>query len=812
MRELAQDLRFGFRSFFRTPVATAVALTALALGIGANSAIFNVINAILIRPLPYSDASNLFVVWTNQSSKGLRKQPVSPLNYRDFVEQNQVFDHIGAFRTHPAVLTGGELPEHVQTARVSPSILQVLGENAMYGRWFAADEDQPSKNSVAILSEGFWRRRFGSSRSVLGSPISLDGKSYTVVGIAPAGFRLIDNPSEIWIPYTPDPEDLAPLKRGYRSLTVLAHLRPGVTRNQARIQMQAIGRRIAEANPDTEAGRGVELIPLGEQIVGDVGPTLWILFGAVAFVLLIACANVANLLLARAGAREKEIAVRTSLGASPSRIVRQLLTESVLLALVGGLLGLALAYWGTSALVKLAPVDLPRAQEISLDWRVLAFTLCVSVLTGLLFGLAPALGSIRADLNSILKTSGRSTSGHRGRSRTRDMLVVSEVASCVVLLIGAGLLIRSFSRLEDVDPGFRSDHVLTMQLSLAEARYPGLKVGLFYQQLIDRVKTLPGVQAAGICQYLPLSGRDVSLNFQIEGQPQSNAADQPRAKLRAASAEYFTALGIPLLKGRLFDRSDDVQTPKVVIVNELAAQLYWPNQDPVGKRILSGVDENRWSTIVGVVANVKHAGLDAEISPETYFHYLQFPPEVMNYAEATMALVIRTAADPALMTSAVRQQVQQLDPSLPVFNVKTMDEVVRGSIAQPRFRARLVSVFAGLALWLAALGLYGVMAYSVTQRTNELGVRAALGAQPGDVFTLVVGRGIQLAAIGIGIGLVLALAGTRLISGLLFGVSAMDPLIFCGTCVVVLAVAVLASLGPARRAIKVDPVTALRAD
>ncbi len=812
MRELAQDLHYGFRSFFRTPLATTVALATLTLGIGANSAIFNVINAVLIRPLPYKDASNLFVLWANQLNKGLRRQFISPLNYRDFVEQNRVFDQIGAFKIQPAVLSGGELPERVQTASVSPSIFQVLGAQALHGRWFASDEDQPSKNSVAILSEGFWRRRFGGNPNVLGSALSLDGRSYTIVGIAPAGFRLGETSSEIWIPYTPDPKQLAPPMRGYRSLTVLAHLRPGVTRKQAELAMQAIALRIAEANPDLEAGRGVELIPIEEQIVGDVGPTLWTLFGAVAFVLLIACANVANLLLVRAGDREKEIAVRVSLGAKPSRIMRQLLTESVLLAVIGGLLGVALAAWATSALVKLAPVDLPRAHEISLDWRVLAFTLSISIFTGLLFGLAPALAGIRADVNSILKTSGRSTSGHRSRSRMRDMLVVSEVASCVVLLIGASLLIRSFSRLQDVNPGFRTDHVLTMQLSLAEARYPGAKVGQFYQRLVERVQKLPGVQAAGVCQYLPLSGRDVSLNFQIEGQPQTKSADQPRAKLRAASGDYFSALGIPLLKGRLFNRSDDARTPKVVIINQLAAQRYWPDQDPIGRRILSGVDDNQWSTIIGVVGNVKTAGLDSDTSPETYYHYLQLPPEVMNFAEGAMALAIRTTSDPALMTSAVRQQVRDLDPDLPVFNVRTMQELVEGSVAEQRFRTRLLSIFAGLALWLVALGLYGVMAYSVTQRTNELGVRTALGAQPGDILKLIVGRGIQLAAIGIGIGILLAFAGVRLISGLLFGIRAMDLATFAGTCLVVLVVAVIASLAPAWKALRVSPVAALRAE
>jgi putative ABC transport system permease protein len=810
MRGLTQDVRFGIRSFLRTPVATVVALTALTIGIGANSAIFNVINAILIRPLPYRDPANLYVIWSNKLDKGMRKELVSPADFRDFAGQNQLFDRIGGFRIQSAVLTGGELPERVQVARVSPAIFQILDGRAMYGRWFAPDEDQPSKNSVVILSDGIWRRRFGGNPGILGRSLNLDRKSYTIVGIAPAGFRLVDNASDVWIPYTPGPQELAPEQRGYRSLMVLAHLRPGVTRQRAQIEMQAAANRIADAYPSTNAGYSVDLIPLREQVVGDIRPTLWTLFGAVTFVLLIACANVANLLLARAGAREKEMAVRTSLGASPGRIVRQLLTESVLLALIGGLLGLALAYWATSVLVKLAPLDLARGQEIAPDWRVLAFTLCVSTFTGLVFGLAPALASARSDLNSILKTSGRGSTGHRSRSRTRDLLVVSEVASSVALLIGAGLLIRSFSRLQDVNPGFRADHVLTLQLSLSDSRYPGIKVGRFYQQLVERVRALPGVQFAGVCQYLPLSGRDVSLNFQIEGQPSANGADQPRAKLRTASPDYFKALGIPLLRGRFFNASDDAQTPKVVIVNQLAAERYWPHQDPIGKRILSGADTNEWSTIIGVVGNVKHAGLDADTSPETYYHYRQIPPEVMNYFEGTMALVIRTASDPVLMTSAVRGQIQQLDADLPVFNVRPMQEVVEGSIAQSRFRAVLLGGFAGLAVWLAALGLYGVMAYSVTQRSNELGVRAALGASPADILKLIAGHGIQLAAAGIGIGLVIAFAGTRLISGLLFGVGPFDPLAFGGACMTILAVALIASVAPAWRAAKVSPVIALR--
>jgi len=812
MRGLIQDLRYGFRSFFKTPLVTVVALAALTLGIGANSAIFNVINAILIRPLPYKDASRLFVIWSNKLDKGMHKQFVSPLDFQDFAAQNRAFDRVGAFATQPTVLTGGELPERVLVARVSPSVFEMLGARAQFGRWFAPSEDQPARNAVAILSEGFWRRRFGGNSSVLGSPLELDGRTYSIVGIAPTGFQLLDGPSEIWIPYTPEPGELAVDKRGFRSLTVLGHLRPGANIEQARIETILIARTLADQNPRFNAGYSFEVVPLAEQMVGDAGPTLWTLFGAVGFVLLIACANVANLLLVRAGAREKEIAIRTSLGADANRIVRQLLTESLLLALAGGILGLALAYWATFALLKLAPADLPRAHEISVDWRVLAFTLGLSLVTGLLFGLAPAFAGARADLNTILKTSSRSTTGHRSRSRLRDLLVVFEVASCVVLLIGAGLLIRSFSRLQNVNPGFRVDHVLTMQLSLTDARYPGMKAAQFYRQLLDRTRNLPGVVSAGVCQYLPLSGRDVSLNFQIEGQPPATAADQPRAKLRAASADYFAALGIPLVRGRFFDRSDDMQTHKVVVINQLAADRYWPGQDPVGRRILSGIDTNEWSTVVGIAGNVKHAGLDAEISPETYYNYLQLPPQLINFFEDTMALAVRTSNDPSAMVSAIREQVRELDPNQPVFNVRTMRDVVSGSVAQPRFRTLVLSLFAFLALFLAALGLYGVMAYSVTQRTNELGVRSALGATSVDILRLIVVRGLALAGIGLGIGLVLALIAMRLLGGLLFNISPFDPITLGLTCGMVLLVSLMASLVPAWRATKINPITALRTE
>ncbi len=812
MQHLGKDIRYGLRTLSKTPGLTAAAILTLSLGVGANTAIFSVIDAILIRPLAYRDAGNLVLVYGTRPDKGVRKLPIAPPDYRDFTEQSQAFDQIGAFRSQPTVLTGRDLPERIEATAVSPSLFAMLGLKARLGRLFAREEDQPGRNSVVILSDGLWRRRFASDPAVLGSSLTLAGRSYTIVGVAPEKFRLLDNPSDLWIPYTPEPGELASMKRGYRSLTVIAHLKPGITEQQAGIEVAAVARRIAEANPQTNTGYSAEVVPLKEQIVGNIRPTLWTLLGAVGFVLLIGCANVANILLARAGPREKELAVRTSLGANPRRLVGQLLTESVVLAVIGGLAGLLLAYWVTPLLVKLAPVDIPRIEEIAVNWRVLVFALAISVLTGIVFGLAPALLTVSNDLNSILKASGRSTTGHRTRSHMRDALVVTEIAACVALLIGAGLLIRSFARLQDVNPGFRVDHLLTMQISLPESRYSGARVASFYRELLDRVDKLPGVQAAGVSRFLPLGGSDASANFQIEGQPAGAIADQPRAKFRATSESYFAAVGIPLLKGRLFDRTDGENTPRVVIINEQAARRYWPNTDPIGKRIQAGFDEEHWATIIGVVGNVRHAGLDAEVNPETYYHYLQIPPEVMNFAEGTMSLVLRTSGDPTELTPSVRNELRALDPGQPVFNVRTMQDVVSGSVAQPRFRTLLVSIFATLALLLAAIGLYGVMAYSVTQRVNELGVRAALGASPGDILKLVVGHGLRLALIGITAGAVAAAVFSRAISRLLFGVRVMDPLTFAVTCLGMLAVAAVASFVPAWKAARVDPATALRTE
>lgn len=817
MSALWQDLRYSLRAFSNNPGSTAVAIAVLSLAIGANAAIFSVTNATLFRALPYKNANRLLFVWENKLSNGMHRQRISAADFKDFRAQIQVLDDLGAIRSQSSVLISGEMPERIETAAVSPVVFELLGMKPLLGRSFASDEDQPEKNRVAMLSAGLWERRFGHDPNVLGTKIVVDGASFTVVGVAPAGFRIPGSPSGLWIPYTPTPDDLA--NRGDHLLNVLAGLRPGFTIAVAQSQLQSIAAVLAQEHPESNAGYSVELVPLREQLVGNIRPTLWMLMAAVVAVLLIACVNVAHLLLARAGSREKEIAVRTALGANPARLVRQLLTESVVLALAAALFGLLLAYWGAWLLAKLAPLGLPQARdmsagELTLDWRVLLFTLGVSVLTGVAFGLAPALSSARSNLNLVLRSGGRGGAGSRTRSRLRDVLMVCEVASSTALLVGAGLLIRSFLHLEEVNPGFRADHVLTMQLSLPPVRYPGDKIGAFYYQLLQRVDRLPGVEQAGICRFLPLSGNDRSLNFQIEGQPHLSDADQPRARFRTASAGYFEAMRIPLLRGRLFDQRDNQHSPKVVIINQTAARRYWPGQDPIGRRILSGPDEEQhsWSTVVGVVGDVKYAGLDAVTNPETYYHYLQIPPEVMNVAEGTMALAIRTAADPGAIASSVRGELRALDPAQPLFNVQTMDQLVDNSIAQPRFRTFLVSAFAALALVLVALGLYGVVAYSVSQRVAELAVRVALGAEPVGILQLVLSRVAGLTLLGLVIGVAISLAGSRIIARFLFGVTPADPLTLLLVSLLILSVALGASLAPALRSTRVDPAIALRAE
>lgn len=812
MGALTNDVRYGVRMLLKSPASTLVALLTLTVGIGANSAIFSIVDGVLLRPLPYRDSDRQVVIWETKLSRGTKQELVSPAQFHAWSNENRVFDQMAAIRTEPRVLTGGELPERIDTVLISPGAFEMLGAKPALGRTFSPEEDQPGKNLAAILSYGLWQRRFAGEQTVLGRAITLGGVSYTVVGVMSADFRLLDTPSDVWVPYTLDSKELNASTRAVRSLRVLAHLKPGTTLDQARTEMQSIARRMEQQDPDANAGYSASVVSLRDQLLGNVRTTLWVLIGAVLFVLLIACTNVANLLLARASGREKEIALRSALGAKPIRVARQLLTESLLLAITGGLLGLAFAAAIVSLLKQFGPATLPRIKEIGLDWRVALFTLLIALVTGIVFGLAPAVSAMRSDLNTLLRSSGRSNTSGPGRALFRNTLVVAEMAACLVLLSGAGLLIRSFSRLQSVDPGFRPDHVLTMQIELPESRYSELNVALFYKQLLQAFETLPGVRFAAVSRKVPLSaGDDASLNFIIENRPVERlSANQPRAQFRAVSADYFDAMGIALIRGRHFDRTDGQNTPGVAVINETLARTFFPTEDPLGKRIQSGLPGSAWCTIIGIVRDVKHAGLDAKDKPETYYHYLQVPPAWLSFVEGTMTAVLRTNAEPSTLAAAARAEVHKLDSSLAVFNVFTMDSLVDSSLAGPRFRTTLFGAFAGLALILAAIGLYGVTAYSVERRTNELGVRMALGASKADVLTLVLGQGALLAAIGIVIGLALALAVKRLIANLLFDVSATDPWTFALTALVILLVALAAGLIPALRAIRVDPVVALR--
>jgi putative ABC transport system permease protein len=812
MSALTNDVRYGVRMLLQNPGSTLVALVALSLGIGANSSIFSVVNGVLLRPLPYQDPDRLMVVWETKLSIGKKQELVSPAEFRAWASENRVFDGMAALRQEPRVLTGGELPERVETQLISPSGFAMLGVKPALGRTFSPEESQPGRNLAAILSYGLWQRRFGGDRGVLGRAVTLDGIGYTVVGVTAPDFRLLDLPAELWIPYSLDSKELNPRNRAVRTLRVIAHLKPGATLDQAQAEMRSIAHRLELEDPDANTGYSASVVPLRDQLVGDIRTTLWTLLGAVLFVLVIACANVANLLLARAGAREREIALRAALGANPARLIRQLLTESMLLALAGGLLGLVLAAWSIALMKQLGPATLPRLKEISVDWRVLSFTLLASAATGIIFGLAPALASLRTDLNSVLRSAGRlASAAGPTAARFRDAFVVAEVAACVVLLTGSGLLIRSFAKLESVNPGFQPDHVLTMQVALPESRYSDFKVALFYRQLLERLQALPGVQFAAITRKAPLSGGDdVSLNFAIENRAVQPSADQPRAQYRAVSAEYFDALGIPLIRGRHFDRTDGENTPGVVVINETLARTFFGGDDALGKRIQAGLDGSPWCTIIGIVRDVKQQGLDAQDKPETYYHYLQVPPPWMSFVEGVMTVVLRTGPEPDSLAAVARAEVGKMDPSLAAFDVHSMESLLDSSLAQPRFRTTLLGVFAGLALLLAAVGLYGVIAYSVARRSNELGVRMALGAQRNDVLKLVLGQGAKLAVLGIVIGLGVAFGAMRVISKLLFGVNAADPVTFAATALLILAVAFGASLIPAWRAIKVDPMVALR--
>ena len=809
--DVTGDVRYALRSLRKHPGFTAVVLATLALGIGANAAIFSVVNAVLLRPLPYEGADRIAVIWGDLHRPGVNRIPASAGEYADYRDRSHAFEHIAVYDTAGFNLTGAGEPEELDGAVVTASLFPLVGATAEVGRIFTAAEEQPGHNDVAIVSHGLWTRRFNARRHIVGQVVAIDGRPTEIVGVMPASFEFPDPAVDIWKPLLLDAEALSSDNRGSHGYTALARMRPGVTLVQAQADLAGVTATFKTEYPGNyRTGFTATLRPLQEEIVGDTARPLFILLGAVGLVLLIACANVSNLLLARAASRRKEIALRTALGASRGRLVRQLMTESVLIALAGGVLGLVVASWSMDLLIGLAPDTIPRLGEVTLDRRVVAFTALVSLATGVLFGIVPALRASGAALNEVLKDGGRSGESAM-HARAGRLLVVSEVALSLVLLIGAGLLVHSFARVQNVEPGFDARGMLTLRLALPESRYTTFEHGdRFFDSLFAALRARPGVEAVAAANALPFSGVGGSRTFHIEGREPKRPEDQPEEQLRIVTDDYFQTMRIPVVKGREFTDRDRLSAPRVAVVNEALARKHWPGETPVGRRVAFSRDEPHWYEIVGVVANIKHRGLDAADRPELYVPYRQ--PLFSNWTVRPMQLVVRTAGDPLIAASTVRQDVVRIDAEQPISDVRTMDDRIGRSLAARRFNMVLLAVFASLALTLAGIGIYGIVAYAVTERTHEIGVRLALGAQRRDVMAMIVTQGMAMAAAGAAVGVVSALLLTRLMTSLLFGVSAADPITFAAIPLLLAAVAFVACYLPARRATRVDPLAALRTE
>ena len=813
MGTLMQDMRFGIRMLSKNPGFAMIAVLTLALGIGANTAIFSVVNAELLRPLPFRDSGRLVSVATANSRMHSSNGSVSYPDFADWRSQNQVFEQMAAYTGATFTLTGQENPAHLEGASVSADTFDLLGVSPELGRTFQPGEDEANRR-VVIISDHLWKQQFKRDPGIIGRTITLENEGFTVVGVMPANFRfpLQREPEAIWSTLSPlnETSDNSPpmvQHRGAHFLTCIARLKPGVTLAQAQAGMDVIASSLSKQYPDSNKYMSVHLSLEQERLTGSIRPALLVMMIAVGLVLLIACVNVANLLLARATTRGREIAIRTAMGAGRSRVVRQLLTESLLLAIVAGVLGAALALWGSDVLVRLSPENLPRVGEIHIDGWVLAFTAGLSLLTGILFGLAPALQSTHSNIVEALKEGSLSMTAGRSRHALRSSLVIVEMALALILLVSAGLLIRSLIRLQDVSPGFDPHNVMTASLDLPDAKYSDLRKAEFFRELIPGLEALPGVQSAAAVFPLPMSGDEIRTSFQIEGRPVAKS-DEPHTSVRVVTPNYFRTMRIPLLQGREFTERDEASATQVLIVNQAFAQEFFPGQDPVGKHIRAGISNSGPGTapmreIVGVVGNVKFEDLTTEFSPESYIPYgqLQF---------GSITIVARSSKDPEGLAKPIASAVRSLDKDLPTYAPKTVEQYLDGTIAVPRFNTFLLAIFAALAMILTAVGLYGVISYTVAQRTHEIGIRMALGAQPGDMLRLVVGQGVRLALSGVGVGLVAALGLTRFLSSLLFGVSSTDPVSFAAVVAMLFSVVLLACYIPARRAMRVDPMVALR--
>jgi predicted permease len=824
MGTVLQDLRYAARGFLRAPGFTIAALLSIAIGVGANTAIFSVVSALLLRPLPYEDADRLTILWNRSPGLGITEDWFSTAQYFDIRNGHTGFESVAIAIGGNFNLTGDGEPERVGTIRVSSNLLPMLGVRPIVGHLFDPQDDAPGRTGRALLGYGTWMRRYGGDTSVVGKLLTLNGQPYEVIGVLPPAFDLPREVlptlggaehAEIMVPLPLGP-DAARVRNG-EDYNILGKLKPGVTVDAAQREMDAITARLRGEHPDfypPNGGLTFSIVPLQDYVVGGVRPALFVLIGAVAFVLLIACANVANLLLSRALARQREIAVRTAIGASAGRIVRQLLTESVLLAVMGGLVGLLFSYWTLEGIRVLGSKSVPRLHEITIDGGVLLFTLAVSILAGAIFGLAPALRLSRVDLQENLKESSRgasagSTVWGRGQN-VRRLLVVSELALSVMLLIGAGLLIRSFAHVQQVPPGFNSSNVLTLELTMTGRKYADAAAVLeTYKLLWEKLKTLPGVTAAGGVTALPLSNMMAWGPITVEGRVPAAGEKFINVDIRVVGGDYFAAMEIPLKSGRLFNEHDTRETYRAVIIDEHMAAQLWPGADPIGKRIRTGgfdvKADTPWMTVVGVVGRVKQDALDADSRMAIYHAHTQRPGRAMN-------VVLRSGSDPAALTSAVRKQIRDIDPDLPLYNVRTMEQRVDESLARRRFSMLLLTLFACLALGLAAIGIYGVIAFLVSQSTREVGIRMALGATPREILMLIVRQGLVVAVLGVAAGLAGAFVLTRFMNTLLFGVHPTDPLTFVAIAAALAMVAVLASYVPARRAARVDPMVSLRSE